>query len=107
MRVDSATIQDLAQRIGRDFHPERVVLFGSYAAGTPHEGSDVDLLVVMPFEGRRARKAYEILRALNTHVPLDIVLRTPKEVRERIAWNDFFLKEIVKKGEVLYESSPE
>lgn len=107
MRVDTATIRNLAQRIGRDFHPERVVLFGSYAAGSPHEGSDVDLLVVMPFEGRRTKKAYEILRALDTHVPLDIVLHTPREMRERIAWNDFFLKEIMQKGEVLYESSPE
>lgn len=107
MTVDSTIIQDLAQRIGRDFHPARVVLFGSYAAGTPHEGSDVDLLVVMPFDGRRTWKAYEILRSLDTHVPLDIVLRTPKEMRERIAWNDFFLKEIMQKGEVLYESSPE
>ena len=105
MRVGPATIQDLARRIGRDFHPERVVLFGSYAAGTPHEGSDVDLLIVMPFEGRRVKKAYEILRSLDTHVPLDIVLRTPKEMRERIAWGDFFLREITAKGEVLYESS--
>jgi len=41
-------IEALSQQIGREFHPERIVLFGSYAYGTATEESDVDLLVIVP-----------------------------------------------------------
>ena len=47
----SAEIQKLCEQISRDFRPERIILFGSHAYGSPTPDSDVDLLVVMPFEG--------------------------------------------------------
>jgi predicted nucleotidyltransferase len=54
--VDMDTIHALVQRIIQTYRPERIVLFGAYAYGTPTVDSDVDLLVVLPFEGRgRAR----------------------------------------------------
>ena len=45
-------IQTFARRIAEEFHPERIILFGSYAYGTPGPDSDMDLLVVLPFEGK-------------------------------------------------------
>ena len=58
--IDSERILELSQRIARQFAPERIILFGSPAYGAPGEGSDVDLLVIMPYTGHSARKAAEI-----------------------------------------------
>ncbi len=98
-------IQDLARQIAEKFQPEQIILFGSHAYGHPTEDSDLDLLVVMPFEGSGAHKALEIMRKIKPRVPVDLMVRTPEDVRRRVSWNDFFLKEITEKGKVLYESS--
>ena len=50
--VNEQTIQDLCNRIVQDFQPDRIILFGSYAYGNPTPDSDVDILVVLPFEGK-------------------------------------------------------
>jgi uncharacterized protein len=58
--VERASIQEFSRAVAREFRPEMIVLFGSYAYGTPTEDSDVDLLVIMPFDRRRGRKSLEI-----------------------------------------------
>ncbi len=97
-------IKELAERIVREYRPERVVLFGSYAHGRAHEDSDVDLLVVMPFRGNRFHKAAEILQKIEARPAVDLVVRTPAEVRRRTALNDYFLRDILEQGIVLHES---
>lgn len=96
-------IQDICDRIAREFRPERIILFGSYARGDADEDSDVDLLVIMPFEGKGARKAAEIMKRVQPHFPVDVIVRTPETVRERIKLGDFFLREAVEKGKALHE----
>ncbi len=104
MMIKRRDIENIAQQIGHAFNPERVVLFGSYAYGEPDGNSDVDLLVVLPFAGRSSSKALEIMRNIKPRIPIDLVVRTPDSMRERLAMNDFFLREIGEKGEVLYEA---
>jgi predicted nucleotidyltransferase len=103
--VNSASIQRLCDDIVREFHPQKVILFGSYAHGRPTPDSDVDLLVVMPFRGHPARKVLEIRRAIRATFPLDLLVRTPANLKARIERGDFFLREIVETGRTLYESS--
>jgi predicted nucleotidyltransferase len=103
--VSMRQIRSVAQRIGREFRPERVILFGSHAYGRPTPDSDVDLLVIMPVRGNPLDKAAEIRRQVRPPFPTDLAVRTPAEVRRRLRWNDFFLKEIIEKGKVLYESA--
>ncbi len=97
-------IQEFGRRIGQQFHPRQVVLFGSYARGSATADSDVDVLVVMPFEGRPVDKSVEIRLATNPPFPLDLLVRTPQAVRERIAMGDHFLRDILRHGKVLYEA---
>jgi uncharacterized protein len=101
------TMQQIAafgQRIGNEFRPRQVVLFGSYAHGVPTADSDVDVLVVMPFEGRSVDKSVEIRLKTNPPFPLDLLVRTPEVVRRRIEMGDSFLRDILRDGKVLYEA---
>lgn len=97
----------LSDRIAREFQPERIILFGSYAYGIPNTSSDIDLLVILPFKGKPMRKALEILNKTDPHIPVDLLVRTPEQIKERIADHDWFICEIIEKGRVLYESNHE
>lgn len=105
MFVSKEEIQELARPIGREFNPERVILFGSYAYGTPTEDSDVDLLVIMVHEGRNSERALEIVQRLRPRIPVDLLVRTAQEIEQRLAGNDDFLRGVTERGEVLCESS--
>jgi len=100
-------IKELSEQIAREFHPEKIILFGSYAYGRPGPDSDADLLVIMPFRGRPVRQAIKIRSRLETLMPLDLIVRTPKQVSERLAMGDFFIREITERGRTLYEADHE
>jgi predicted nucleotidyltransferase len=100
--VTRRKIRRACDQIARLFKPKRIVLFGSYAYGKPTNDSDVDLLVVMPFQGKGFRKAAEIRSRIDADFPLDLVVRTPGELSRRVSDGDFFLREATEKGEVLY-----
>jgi predicted nucleotidyltransferase len=97
-------IVELGREIGREFKPEKIILFGSHAYGHPSPDSDVDLLVVMKFKGKSAWKSLEILQRIQPPFGVDLLCRTPAQMRRRVKWNDFFLKEILAKGIVLHET---
>jgi len=97
-------IHALSGRIARAFHPQRIVLFGSYAEGNPTPDSDVDLLVVLAHGGKPVEKSVAIRLATRPPFPLDLLVRTPDEVRERVAMGDCFIREVLEKGKVLYEA---
>lgn len=105
MLIDEQSIRELTEALVREYRPQRIILFGSRAKGTGGEGSDVDLLVIMRFEGHSALKAAEVLNRIRPRIPVDLLVRTPEQVRQRLEWNDFFLRDVVEKGKVLYESS--
>ena len=96
-------IQELCERLVDLYHPQKILLFGSYAYGTPSADSDVDLLVVMPLDGPAARMSAEIVTRLAPSFPLDVLVRSPETLAERLEAGDFFLREIVKKGIILHE----
>jgi predicted nucleotidyltransferase len=95
-------IRRYARAIAERFRPDKIILFGSYAYGTPHADSDVDLLVVMPTWSQHSQ-AVQIRWALAAPFPMDLIVRTPKEMKWRLEEGDSFLTEIVSKGKVLYE----
>ncbi len=103
--VDIKEIKNLTSQIVREFNPDRIILFGSYAYGRPGNDSDVDILVVLPFKGKPVRKAIEIRNKVNAGVPLDLIVRTPEQVADRVAQNDWFMREILERGHTLYEAN--
>jgi len=97
-------IQAFVDQVVRHFRPAAVILFGSYAYGQPTEDSDVDLMVVMPHRGPGAKAATRIRLACPRAFPMDLIVRTPAEVRRRLRMGDSFLREVTSKGIVLHES---
>ena len=92
---------ELAETIKRKFNPQKIILFGSYAYGNPAQGSDVDLFIIMDTDIPLRKQASLIRRELTGLIPIDIIVRTPRQVEERIKLGDFFIKQIVRKGIVL------
>lgn len=96
-------IHELSRRIAEEFQPDKIILFGSHAYGFPKEYSDVDLLVIMPFEGKGFRKGLEILNRLNPRVSVDVVVRRPDDAARRYNEFDPLIREAFDRGIVLYD----
>jgi predicted nucleotidyltransferase len=104
----TATERDIAEvvaQIVEHFHPQQVVLFGSYASGTSTPDSDVDLLVVMETPLRNVEQAVEIRKAVDFPFPVDLLVRTPQHIAERVTLGDVFLREVLTKGVILYATN--
>ena len=101
--VKSIEIIKYVDAIAKKFQPDRIILFGSYAEGRASDDSDVDLLVEMDHSESELQQALSIRRSVEHSFPLDLVVKSPLEVQQRLGKNDFFLKTIMDCGQVLYE----
>ena len=102
----SETLPLATQRLVEGLQPEKIILFGSYAYGTPTPDSDVDLLVVMVMETNLSstQRFLAVSRLLSPRpFPVDILVKRPNEIKRALAAGDFFIKEIISQGKVLYE----
>lgn len=103
--ISLSKIQAFSQQIAEKFRPERIILFGSYAYGQPTEDSDVDLLVILPFEEMPVQKAIAIRTQVKSPFPLDLMARTAEQIQQRLDMGDFFIQDIMERGRVLYEAN--
>ncbi len=101
--VTRKQINAVTRKIVAEFNPEKVILFGSYAYGKPSIDSDVDVLIVMESNERPTLRAARVYKAVQGKTfPMDILVRTPQELQHRLKMDDFFIKEIVERGKVVY-----
>ena len=102
-RITEQLIEEIKDRIVSAVQPEKIIVFGSYAYGTPSKESDLDLLVIMPSDEpmhSRVTKIRKLVRDI--HIPKDIIVYTPQEVEK---WKDAsaaFITTVVRKGKVIY-----
>jgi uncharacterized protein len=99
-RVADKQIQAYCRVLAREFHPRKVVLFGSYATGCATPDSDVDLLVVMPFRGSATDKVVEIRGRVEAPFPMDLLIRRPSAEHKQ----DSFTRSVLEEGKVMYAS---
>src|SRR6266852_7657067 len=100
--VPMREIRRFARQVAERFHPDKILLFGSFAYGVPHADSDVDILVIMPARNQ-LDQAFKIRLAIPAPFPLDLIVRIPKNLKWRLEEGDLFHTAIVTKGKVLYE----
>ncbi len=100
------SLRPAIQKIVEELNPEKIILFGSYAYGSPNPHSDVDLLIVMKTRATLKERSWAVSRLLLPRpFPVDIIVKTPKEIDDALKSNDFFVEEILSRGKVLYERS--
>lgn len=107
MDVLDREIQKILDILKTKYKPQKIILFGSAARGEFEEGSDLTLFIIKETKLLRHRRAIEIfhlLRGMNREYPVDFIVYTPKELEERLALGDFFVKNILEEGKVLYET---
>jgi predicted nucleotidyltransferase len=97
-------IRAFVDQVLKRFHPSRVILFGSYAYGQPTSDSDVDLMVVMRHRSSGPAVATRIRLACPADFPMDLIVRSPAELRRRLAMGDSFLRDVTSNGIVLHEA---
>jgi len=103
-RIPNSVIRNLARQIAEEFKPQKIILFGSYARGKPGSESDVDMLVIMNTRLSETRQAIQICQRIQYMFGLDLIVYTPKHLSQRIKMGDWFLRDVLKEGKVLYES---
>ena len=103
VRPVSETLPEVVERIAQELHPEKIVLFGSYAYGTPTPDSDVDLLVVLDKSVSSKERYLSVCRLLRPRpFPVDIIVKTPQQIAQALENKDYFIQEIITKGRMLY-----
>ena len=98
-------IQNILEKLITEYAPQKVILFGSYAYGTPHSDSDIDLLIIKDTSERFIDRWVTVQRILTgTHhsLPVQTFVLKPQEIENRLTVGDQFIKEILERGTVLY-----
>ena len=103
-RIPQEAIDEVVHQIVEKFHPQKIILFGSYARGNPRPESDVDLLVIMETPLKEVEQAIQICRRIDYRFGLDLLVYTPQRLAERLKMGDWFLRDALREGKVLYES---
>lgn len=98
-------IRQITDRIVQEYKPLKIILFGSYAWGTPHRDSDIDLFIVKdtgksPVD--RQVMVRKIIHDLRYKIPMDILVMTPEEIEKRLAIGDQFCAKLIRDGKRLY-----
>ncbi|HEX6270716.1 MAG TPA: nucleotidyltransferase domain-containing protein [Anaerolineales bacterium] len=104
-RIPQEAIDEVVRQIAEKFKPQKIILFGSYARGNPRPESDVDILVVMETPLKESKQSLEIRRHLSVMFGLDLIVYKPQHLEKRLEMGDWFLRDILREGKVVYESS--
>ena len=103
-RIPQKAIDQVVLQIAENFKPQKIILFGSYARGNPRPESDLDLLVIMDTPLKEGKLSLEIRHNLGVMFGLDLIVYKPQHLKDRVEMGDWFLRDILKEGKVLYES---
>lgn len=98
-------IKKITEQIVKKYKPEKIILFGSFAWGKPTKDSDVDLLIVKKTRKKWIERQIEVGEIIDGEIAADTLIQTPREFKRRLALGDFFYRNILEKGKILYEKS--
>jgi len=96
-------IKKISKIIVEKYKPEKIILFGSCAYGKVKPSSDIDMLIIKKTSKERIRRIQDILFMIDNGLPFEPLVYTPVEIKKRLKLGDFFIKDILNKGKILYE----
>lgn len=98
-------IEKIVEKIKKQYQPEKIILFGSYAWGNPTRDSDLDMLIIKDTRESSAERWLKIRNIIyeeNLKIPFDLLVYTPEELKNSIEKGNSFIKQILTKGRLLY-----
>lgn len=104
-RKISQKIKEITEKIVKEFKPEKIILFGSYAWGKPGPDSDVDLLIIKDTKKKLGR---EVASEISSFIfprpfPLDIIVYNSREIKKKVSQDrNLFLEDVINNGKMLY-----
>jgi predicted nucleotidyltransferase len=103
-KITPQAIRSVTASIVKNYKPEKIILFGSYAWGKPKKNSDLDLLVIKSTRKKKINREIELVRHLRSvRFPIDVLVYTPTEVAHQVSqMGNIFMEDILNRGEVLY-----
>lgn len=102
-KTKEEVIKEIVEQIKKEYSPEQIILFGSYAWGKPDETSDLDLFIVKDTEKPQRKRQQELRKKLYPpKAPFDLIVMTPEEVKQKRR-KGVHVTEILNKGKTLYE----
>ena len=102
--IELTKIDDIVARIALKFNPDKIILFGSYASGTPNNDSDIDLLVIQDTDLPRHKRSFDIQKLLiGSMIPMDILVYTNNEFEKEKNEKYSFINSALKTSKILYE----
>ncbi len=98
---------DIALNSIKKYHPEKVILFGSYARGDADRNSDLDLLVIKKTKKRFLQRMIEVARLIDDEAgKVDAIVYTPQEFRTMLEFENSFILNALQEGKIIYEKKP-
>lgn len=85
----------------KNANPQKIILFGSYAYGTPNPDSDIDLLVITDTDKSFHQRIQQLRPLLPKNRPIYLIVLTPQEYQKAQGANSL-VDEIDAKGKVIY-----
>lgn len=99
-------LKEITEKIVKEYQPEKIILFGSWAWGEPHENSDLDIFIVKTTNTPSLKRIEELDRLFSRReLPMDFLVYTPEQVERRMTMGDLFVKDILENGKVLYDAT--
>jgi len=95
-------IRKIVEQIVKNYRPEKIILFGSFAYGNPGIASDIDLLIIKKTKKRKVDRIKDVLMKVESDFPIEPLVYSPEELQKRLNLGDFFFQDITKNGKVLY-----
>jgi uncharacterized protein len=104
--IEKDKISEIVEIIAAGYNPEKIILFGSYASGTPNENSDLDLFIIKETNLPRPERTVQVRKMLfGAKIPIDLIVFTPKEIEESKENKFSFINEVLTTGKTLYEQA--
>lgn len=102
--ISSDKIDEIITKIALGYNPQKIILFGSYAAGNPNDNSDLDLMIIKDSDLPRPQRTVQVRKMLfGSMIPLDLIVYTPQEIEESRNKAFSFVHEVLTNGKTLYE----
>ena len=102
--IETSQINDIVNRIANNYHPDKIILFGSYAQGNYTEDSDLDFILIKNTKAPKHKRGIEVRRLFyGLTIPLDFKIYTSSEFNNELSNQYSFLSTAIKGSKTLYE----